>query len=232
VDGTSAGPVTNYSFTDVTTNHTIAASFVDIAPPTVQVVIPNGGEMWNVASVHTVRWTASDNAGVDSVNVDYSLHGLGGPWLPIQHGLAGVDSVAWTVPDAASDSAAVRATAYDAAGNNAADLSDGLFAIIGPIGVPSGPRPTLALRVARNPEGAGRVNIRVSLPGVGEAALEILAVSGRRIWKARLAGSSPGVNDVSWDGRDLGGNEVAAGVFFVRLVSPWGQRTQRLVLLR
>jgi hypothetical protein len=233
VDGSPVGAVANYSFTNVMADHTIAAAFRDVAPPSVEVVVPNGGEMWNAQSVHTIRWTASDNVGVDSVNVDYSIHGLGGPWLPIQHGVAGVDSVVWTIPNVGTDSAAVRARAYDAAANNATDLSNGLFRIVGPTGVSSErPPAALALRLAPNPAGASPVHLRVSLPGAGEAAVEVFTVSGQRLWKARLSATSPGEQDVIWGGRDSGGNDVAAGVYFVRLLSPWGQRTERLVLLR
>ena len=55
-----------------------------------------------------------------------------------------MDSLVWTVPDVGTDSAAVRVTAYDAAAHSTADLSDGLFHIVGPTGVPAGGEGTSA----------------------------------------------------------------------------------------
>jgi hypothetical protein len=183
--------------------------------------------------VQVIYWTASDNAGVDSVNVDYSLNGPAGPWVAIQHGLAGVDSLAWTVPDVGTDSAAVRVMAHDAVGHIASDLSDGVFRIVGPTGVPiGGGRPSLSLRLAPNPSRNGPVHLRVSFPDAGEASVEVLTVSGRRVWRDRVAAASSGERTVDWNGRDSGGRLVGPGVYLVRILSPWGERTTRLTLLR
>jgi hypothetical protein len=233
VDGSSVGQVTNYSFAAVTANHTIAASFADVEPPTALVVTPNGGETWDATSEQLIHWTAADNAGVDSVDVDYSVNGLGGPWVVIQHGLAGVDSLAWTVPDVGTASAAVRVTVHDAAGLTAVDLSDGLFQIVGPTGAPMvGDRPSLALRLAPNPSRTGPVHLRVSFPDAGEASVEVLTVSGRRVWRDRVLAPSPGERTVDWNGRDSSGRVVSPGVYLVRILSPWGEKTTRLTLLR
>ncbi|MFN8178933.1 MAG: T9SS type A sorting domain-containing protein [bacterium] len=232
VDGDSVGAVTAFTFPNVHANHTIAASFADVQPPSVQVIAPNGGETWDATSTRTVRWTATDNASVDSVNVDYSLHGTGGPWLSIQHGVAAVDSVDWTVPDVGTDSALVRVTAFDPASNSAEDLSDAAFRIRGPTGVPIVGQATLSLALAPNPTRGGPVHLRVSLPEAGGAAIEVLAVTGQRVWKSRVLGSSPGQRVVDWSGRDSRGRWVGPGVYIVRLRSPWGEKTTRLILLR
>ena len=107
--------------------------------------------------------------------------------MPIQRGLAGIDSVMWTVPGVSTDSAAVRVTGYDAAGQSTADFTDGLFRIVDLTGVPAVGRSALALRLAPNPASAGRVHLRVSLPGAGDAAVEVLTASERRLWRARLS---------------------------------------------
>ncbi|MEZ5064302.1 MAG: hypothetical protein R3B81_06175 [bacterium] len=231
-DGGSVGPVTSYTFPNVQADHTLAATFADVQPPTVAVVSPNGGEIWNATSVHTIRWTATDNAAVDSVSVDYSLNGPSGPWLVIQHGAADADSVEWTVPDVGTESALVRVTAFDAASNSAEDLSDAPFQILGPTDVPIVDRPALALSVAPNPARAGVVHFQVAFPEAGEASLEVISVSGRRVWKDRVVAPAAGRRGVDWSGRDAQGQPVGPGFYVVRLLSPWGETRARLILLR
>ena len=64
VDGVSVGKVTSYAFTNVTKNHTIAATFVAVAPPVVSDDAPVG---WQNHAV-TVTITATDpDSGVASV---------------------------------------------------------------------------------------------------------------------------------------------------------------------
>src|SRR5205814_4622765 len=118
--GNTASDASNADFT-----------IADQSAPLVHVVAPNGGEVWDEGSDQVVRWTAGDNLGVDSVNVDYSLNGPGGPWLALQHGVTAADSVVWTLPQGASDSALVRVTAFDHALNQASDGSDALFQVHG-----------------------------------------------------------------------------------------------------
>jgi len=104
-------------------------SIVDLVAPTLAVTSPNGGESYFTTSTQSVTWNASDNVGVDSVNVDYSLNGAGGPWLPVQHGLPNTGTVSWDLPSTPSDSAMIQVTAFDAALNHASDVSDAMFQI-------------------------------------------------------------------------------------------------------
>ena len=87
----------------------------DAIAPSVTVLSPNGGESYPSASTQSVTWSASDNVGVSSVDVDYSMHGSLGPWVTVQHGIANTGSVSWQTPDAGSDSVLVRVTASDPA---------------------------------------------------------------------------------------------------------------------
>ncbi len=59
VDGASVGAITSYTFSNVTANHTINASFADITPPTGSVVI-NGGAAATNNAVVTLSLTATD----------------------------------------------------------------------------------------------------------------------------------------------------------------------------
>jgi hypothetical protein len=98
-------------------------------------------------------------------------------------------------------------------------------------GTPAPAHWELALsRPQPNPAQSAGTTLAFTLPQAGSATLEVLDVSGRRVWSA--AGSwSAGPHDVRWSGDDAAGGAAHAGVYFVRLVTPFGERTARLVRL-
>ncbi len=132
VDGASVGAVPAYTFSAVNADHTLQATFRDATVPTVTLTSPAGGERWDVGSVHAITWTAGDDVGVDSIDVDVSLAGVAGPWTAVAHGLANSGSTSWTVPAQPTDSARVRVTAYDAAMNAGVAIGDSAFHIVDP----------------------------------------------------------------------------------------------------
>ncbi len=135
VNGVSVGAVTTYSFTNVTANQTIAASFavtpVDNQAPVVTLTSPAGGESWNVGSSHNITWTATDNVGVTAV--DLALSTDGGATFPtsIATGLGNTGTFAWALPLTISNTARVRAIAHDAAGNIGSDSTHTNFTMLG-----------------------------------------------------------------------------------------------------
>jgi len=56
----------------------------------------------------------------------------------------------------------------------------------------------------------------------GNARLAVFDVGGRVVWQRALGTFAPGTHAVIWDGRDLRGARVPAGVYFARLVSTAG----------
>jgi len=62
-------------------------------------------------------------------------------------------------------------------------------------------------------------------------SLEIIDLLGRRV-RTFSVGAISNRSEVTWDGRDDLGNEVASGVYFARLVTSRGARTVKLVLLK
>ena len=230
VDGVGVGAVTNYQFTNVAANHTIVPSFADVQAPTVAVTAPAGGESWAAASSHDVTWNASDNAGVDSVTIAYSAHGFAGPWIRVAGGLPNSGTYAWTLPSIQSDSAVVRVTAYDAAHLSGFDVSNNLFAIsLGTAGVNDGPLAFALASPTPNPS-AGNTRLSFTLPREGHARLEVLDLSGRRLWAIEGVFSA-GRYSTEWNGRTSDGSTVGAGLYFVRLSTPFGTRTDRLARL-
>ena len=230
LDGGSLGAVSTYTFGPVSGNHTLAASFADVAAPVAQLTSPVGGERWAKGSAQVVTWSASDNAGVTAIVLDLSLHGASGPWLVIAHGLANAGNYGWTAPDSASDSTLVRVTAYDAASHATSDASDSLFVLFDPlVGVGNGPL-GLALDAPFPSPGRGAVTLRYTLPAAGVARLEIADLAGRIVWREQ-GSRAAGAHLARWDGLRTSGSRAPAGLYFVRLVTPWGAREGRLVLL-
>nr|WP_224240732.1 lamin tail domain-containing protein [Hyalangium gracile] len=86
---------------------------------------PNGGESWIGASSHPITWTSS---GVTNVKLEYTLDGS--TWTTITSSTAAsTGSYTWTLPNAGSTTARVRAS--DASNSAITDTSDGTFTITG-----------------------------------------------------------------------------------------------------
>lgn len=95
---------------------------------------------------------------------------------------------------------------------------------------PSAARVTLA-SAWPNPF-AGGTTLRFELPRAGEAELDVIDASGRRV--RALAGGrfGAGAHTVSWDGRDARGEPAAPGLYWARLRAEGAEVTTRMVRLR
>ena len=109
----------------------IRRSGPDTTPPDVAVAAPNGSETWSAGDVHTITWTATDNLGVSSVDIFYSVNG-GQSYKMIAVGETNDGRFTWTVPNTPSTSVFVKVFAHDAIGNTAVDISDAAFTIAVP----------------------------------------------------------------------------------------------------
>lgn len=73
--------------------------------------------------------------------------------------------------------------------------------------------------------------LRFALPHEGPVRLEIDDVTGRRLWS--LEGWFPaGPHAQRWDAIAAHGQRAGAGLYFIRLATPWGTRLVRGVMLR
>jgi hypothetical protein len=214
---------------------TITAVFIDIAPPEVQLTAPNGGEVWNVGDTDTVTWTATDNAGVTAIDLEYSTDGgVTYPYV-IATGLANTGSYGWLVPDTRTTTARVRATARDAADNSAADASDADFEIYNPL---AGVAATLLgdhrpMGIYPSPAFAGEAHVLYRARSAGIVDVAVYDVSGRLVRQLESGYVTVGVHDLKWDGLDERGTAVSGGIYFVRFVSASGTHvTERLAIVR
>ncbi|MCC6652085.1 MAG: T9SS type A sorting domain-containing protein [Candidatus Eisenbacteria bacterium] len=90
------------------------------------------------------------------------------------------------------------------------------------------PRAFLALASA-NPSRGANTTLRFGLATSGRATLALYDASGRRV-RSLVGGTlEAGEHSAQWDGRDDGGHEVAAGLYFARLEAGGNARTVRIV---
>jgi subtilisin family serine protease len=101
----------------------------DILSPSATVLAENGGEVAYVGTTVPLTWSASDNVGVTSVDLNLSRSGPGGPWESIASGVANSGSYNWLVTDPPTNTAYLQVVAHDAAGNTGSDLSDNAWTI-------------------------------------------------------------------------------------------------------
>jgi immune inhibitor A len=106
---------------------------LDLTPdsvlPTVSLITPNGGEVFYAGTQETITWSASDNLGVTSIDLHYSVDGGGTFPNTIATGEVNDGSYTWTIPGTLSNNCIVRVVAYDAATNQGSDVSDAAFTI-------------------------------------------------------------------------------------------------------
>jgi len=84
---------------------------------------PNGGENWEMGTVHEITWTAS---GGTSVDIYYSIDS-GVTWTPVAVGEANDGAYSWATPNAPSTTCRVKVVAHDASGGIGEDISDDDF---------------------------------------------------------------------------------------------------------
>jgi beta-lactamase superfamily II metal-dependent hydrolase len=210
-------------------------TIADETPPSAQVVRPAGGEDYTGGIPESVVWSVSDNVGVDSVSVEFSLNGAPGSWNMIAHGLPpDPDSVSWTPPDTASDSALVRVTAFDHALNHTTATCASPFHIQHSVstGVLPGTIVALALRRPIPDPSKGAVTFNYAIPTAGSVRLEVIDVTGRLVWSSSLEHVDVGEHSLQWDGRSRGGPPAPSGTYFVRLSTAFGVRAARFTRLQ
>jgi hypothetical protein len=107
-------------------------------------------------------------------------------------------------------------------------------ASLGPIAVPEAGSPSslIALSSARPNPFLSQTRVSFTVPDRAPVGLSVFDVRGALVARL-LDGEVPGGEySVDWNGRTRAGRTAAAGVYFVRLETPEGSRTSRIVRLR
>lgn len=97
VDGASVGPISTYTFNNVTANRTISATFVLV---NIEVTSPNGGELWQRGTDRTITWSYINNPGnivrIELLNNAGAVVDIINNGVPI--GKDGFGSYKWHIP--------------------------------------------------------------------------------------------------------------------------------------
>jgi hypothetical protein len=103
-------------------------------------------------------------------------------------------------------------------------------------GVPLSMPPAFAMRVlGPSPFAAGAgapLTVRFALPAAERVRVEVLDVAGRRIATLLDGALAAGEHDARWDGSAAGGTRALPGVYLVRVATPAGTRTGRVIVVR
>lgn len=222
-NGTATGvSVYNIHFEGDTAYVSIA---VNLVPPTVRLVGPNGGEAFALGARDTIRWVAFDDIAVDSVSVLLSTDGGATYPTVLGRGEANDSSFVWDVSGSASERCRIKIVAYDRSGYSASDISDADFEIYDLAGAPDQVAADFKiLSIEPNPTSGGAKIVFFSPSN--QAVVSIYDVSGRlvRALPTALLGTDGCMYEAYWDGAGLGGHAMPPGVYFVRVSS--GARTQ------
>ncbi|MCS6886067.1 MAG: Ig-like domain-containing protein [Acidobacteriota bacterium] len=100
----------------------------DTTPPTVQLISPNGGEVFASDTAIQVSWQSKDNVGIVSHELELSTDG-GNTFARLISGIS-ADSKSVLVELTKGEKLKLRLKASDRAGNTGSDTSDGNFAVI------------------------------------------------------------------------------------------------------
>lgn len=106
---------------------------LDLTPdsvlPTVTVTSPNGGESFEAGTTQPITWSATDNLGVDHVDIYLSTDG--GATYPeiVVTGEPNDGSYEWEVTQVESNNCVIKVIAFDDALNEGDDESDSAFSI-------------------------------------------------------------------------------------------------------
>lgn len=63
-------------------------------PATIALTAPNGGETWDIGTVHNITWTTT---AINNIKIEFSSNS-GGTWTTVTSVLASLGTYHWTIP--------------------------------------------------------------------------------------------------------------------------------------
>ncbi|MFN8178071.1 MAG: FlgD immunoglobulin-like domain containing protein [bacterium] len=204
VDSVSVGPVASYTFTGVTADHTILATFASIAH-TLSVNVVGGGTVTKDPDQPAYPCGASVQL-TPVASSGFAFTGWSGDATGADDPLTVVMNADKTITATFTDIATAVAESL---------LGEGR-----------------TLEIFPNPSKAGGTHVVFRAPATGSVEVSVVDVTGRLVRRLTSRASSSGFRTVTWDGRDESGRSVSAGTYFVRMTGASGMTTKRLVVLR
>jgi hypothetical protein len=94
-------------------------------PPSIIVMVPDGGEVWTIGEEYAIEWTAPPE--VTDVKLEYSKDGFSSDIIEIEASIPNTGSYLWSVPNDPTDTARIRVSEVGNSYNF--DVSNGDFII-------------------------------------------------------------------------------------------------------
>jgi len=195
---------------------------VDILEPNVTLLYPNGGQWIKKSTTDTIKWTAIDNIGVDSIAIELTVDG-GVNWQRIAEFDSGAThQFIWTVPDTVSAECFIKIHAFDFDDNNAWDMSDSMFTIGSETEVAdllNESKIPMEFTVQQNyPNPFNNTTvIPFHLPKSSYVTIDIYNVNGQKVQTIAAKNFKPGLHRISWNGLDQFGKNVSSGIYLYRV---------------
>lgn len=228
VDGAPIAPTNSYTFVSFITNHTLFATFADSTAPVVNVLLPNGHEGYVIGTTQLIKWTATDNVAVTTIDVLISRTGVSGVYDTLATGLANSGQFSWNVTGPPSTSARVKVVAHDGDLNAGSDVSDADFSVLATAGVGEGPVTAFALSpLSPNPMRMS-AQMRFDVPRESHVHLALVDVQGREalVLADGVYGAGRHAMTIS------GGTGLQPGLYFARMLADGHSFTQRVLVMR
>jgi hypothetical protein len=200
-----------------------------IAGEVINVISPNGGEVWESGETYEIKWNSSES--VTEVNLEYAVGDQ--DWVVIADSMPNGGSYMWQTPAINSNSVAVRIS--DADDGKPADVSDEAFSITIVSGiVESDPSLPVDFELAQNYPNPFNIETKISFatPKTNVVRLTIYNTLGELVRTVHAGQLAPGKYTAQWDGRNDAGVIVATGAYIYRIeIGEW-QAVRRMSLIK
>ncbi|MGQ9810992.1 MAG: C25 family cysteine peptidase, partial [bacterium] len=201
----------------------------DNEPPSVRVVVPNGGEVWDIGSTYEIRWIATDNVGVTTIDILLSRDGGVNFDDTLAIGIENDGSFLWEATYPASLNGRIKVVAYDAANNSGYDVGDADFEIYDPISNvfgPDGIPGQFFVSLSPNPA-SNSLLICFGLPNQENVRIDLYDVAGRRVAEILKDNRKPGYH---W--AEFTATTALSGIYFVRIEAGAKIVVEKVVIMR
>lgn len=89
------------------------------------------------------------------------------------------------------------------------------------------------LQISPNPWRSDHADLKITFfnQNKGKAVISMYNVRGQKVAEITSIDSETGLNEVAWNGKDIGGKKLSAGLYFCRLSTVSGSKTAKFLIL-
>jgi len=195
-----------------------------VTRPYITLSLPAGGATLIGGENAFIFFSKGGIPAIEYVQIDYSISGTDGPWIPIVDSLT-TGMYSWTVPLYEDDYRNCYIRISDQLNGYAQTMNTIPFSIRNPAAVKENLLPEdLSVKVFPNPFNS---SVNISLPNNFSEPIDIIDINGYLIKKLRSHD-----NHTTWDGTDENGNTVNSGIYLLRIKDKNKDLLLRLIYIK